>query len=54
MAQVEVTHQRLSLWESWHAIGVTERGSALLKTLSVLAFRRDTSPKGRGMGASRQ
>ena len=39
----------LSLWESWHAVGVTERGTI---ALSDLAFRRATSPKGRGKGAA--
>ena len=40
---------RLSLWESWHAKGVTERGTM---TLSDPAFRRATSPEGRGKGAA--
>ena len=39
---------RLSLWESWHAEGVTERVS---KGPLQPGIRRATSPKGRGLGS---
>ena len=45
---VYLRNPRLSLWESWHAEGVTERGyEGPLRP----GIRRATSPIGRGFGA---